>query len=286
MRKELLLGIIVSLFSLGSFAQVNKQAYGQLSLEELKDLPSGDALALFAPEGKIDNDSWRNYITDHCNEYDLSNHYERHQRQDDGLRRCKDGTVSYVQPASRGIQGWEGRCGQTAASNITYGLCNISLNPDTYINNYFRDISPGVYPSSMSGGLTELFEVYDSFCPQNKKWKWLYAKTQSAYIDSLRIALKGIGEHSQYQSRKVGSKTVKRIPVALLLRDPGSRYLHWVTLVDIEGYGKSCKMVVNHWNKQYKVPCETMSKWSKGVSDSYSLLFKAYNMIVMVGPKN
>ncbi len=74
---------------------------------------------------------------------------------------------------------------------------------------------------------------------------------------------------------------VKRTPLALLIRDPGSHNLHWITLVDVEEPNGVCMAVVNHWDNQYKTPCLTIAKWSKGVADSYPFLFRAYNMIAL-----
>ncbi len=60
---------------------------------------------------------------------------------------CKDGTVSYEQPKSTGLGGWEGKCGQTAAANIVYGMCNVPSDPRNQSGTYMRDFTPGVAPS-------------------------------------------------------------------------------------------------------------------------------------------
>ena len=60
----------------------------------------------------------------------------------------QDGSFSWEQPPSRGIAGWEGRCGQTAAANLitTYG--NQLVSPEEVIDAAW-DGTPGSKPSTV-----------------------------------------------------------------------------------------------------------------------------------------
>jgi len=233
---------------------------------------------LMSPEGTIDKDSFSNYYTDGCNEKrtDISN---EDKLRSFGLRRCKDSTVSFVQPDSTGYKGWEGKCGQTAASNILYSYCKIGASPESYTNSYLSDYTPGVRPGTLVSGLDDMFDV-NTDCPTEASWHGFSYRTEADYIDSIRRGLNSYISSQYKQERKVSFMLTKEVtPVAVLIRVPGGKELHWITIVDIEESKKSCKLVVNHWDGQYKVDCSKIAKWSRGVEDSYGLVLSKYYVV-------
>jgi hypothetical protein len=249
-------------------------------LVELQELPNVKSINLSRPLGEVDDDSWSNYVSDYCvteKEVGLSSLIGI-----EAPKFCNDGTASYRQPKSSGIRGWEGKCGQTSASNIIYGLCNVALDPAESVNDYMRDLGPGVYPSTLRRGLNEIFGNFPHSCQTRGRWKWFYNKSERSFIQAMKymthIRPKSGGSLERLDHRGM---RVQRTPLALLIRDPGSHMLHWITLVDIEEPNGKCMVVVNHWDNQYKAPCSTLAKWSKGVSESYPLIFRPYNMVVL-----
>lgn len=79
-------------------------------------------------KGTVDSEKMSDYRVDSCSlKYNhISNEDELRKN---NLRRCHDGTVSFVQPDSEGWFGAEGKCGQTAASNILFMFCKRLLIP-------------------------------------------------------------------------------------------------------------------------------------------------------------
>lgn len=249
-------------------------------LIELQREPVFKGVGLSSPLGEVDDDSWSNYVTDRCS-----------QKKQLGLRSligveeprfCKDGTVSYKQPKSSGFKGWEGKCGQTAAANMVYGLCKVALDPVDNINDYMRDLSPGVFPSTLKRGLNEIFGDFPHSCDSRGEWKWFYNTSAKSFIQAMKYMTRQ-KRSSGRRMQRIDYRGIKveRTPLALLVRDPGSHMLHWITLVDVEEKEQKCMAVVNHWDNQYKTPCDTLAKWSKGVSDSYPIIFRPYNMVVL-----
>lgn len=233
---------------------------------------------LMTPQGTIDKDSFSNYFTDACEE-ERSDITNEDKLRSFGLRRCKDSTVSFVQPSSTGYKGWEGKCGQTAASNILYSYCKIGASPSSYTDNYLSDYTPGVRPGTLVSGLDDMFAL-NTDCPREASWHGFSYDYESDYIDAIRRGLKANISNQYKQVRKVSySKTKVVTPVAVLIRVPGGKELHWITIVDIEENKKSCKFIVNHWDGQYKVDCSKIAKWSRGVADSYGLVLNKYYVV-------
>jgi hypothetical protein len=230
-------------------------------------------------KGNIDKQEMYDYLTDDCNYVDpnVTNEEELRTR---NLRRCLDGTVSFVQPNSEGRWGQEGKCGQTASSNLLYMHCRLAAHPKRYADHYLSDITPGVRPGTLEGGLEDMFGENASHCPRGE-WTILDARSSREYYKDIENSLTARYNHENVlmRTRKDGNK-VARSPVAALIRLPGSRDLHWVTIVDlIDRNRSSCKVVINHWDDQFEVPCFTFAKWSYGVSDSYGTLLSGYIII-------
>lgn len=229
--------------------------------------------------GTIDNDSFSNYLTDRCTVYDktILNEADLRER---GLRRCSDNTISYVQPPSKGSSGYEGRCGQTAASNIMYSYCKLVVSPENYSNAYLRDLTPGVRPGTLIRGLDQMFSENKFECPDSREWNTYSYRVENDFIGGIERGLV-TDIKSKYKLKRKTSKasSVERTPVALLIRVPGGTDLHWITIVDLMKSSTKCEMVVNHWNKQYTVPCSKIAKWSRGVEDSYGIILDKYYVV-------
>ncbi len=294
MIKKIIINSIVLLIAYHTSAlagQTDKQLKIQplkiVTLEDIIDLaPHANPKQHFSgklimtPMGTPDKGSFSTYFHDGCNEY-ANNITNEDELRDLGMRRCKDGSVSFEQPDSTGYNGYEGKCGQTAASNVMYAYCKIIVSPDVYTNAYLSDYTPGVRPDTIKKGLNKMFaKNYE--CPDGigKKWHYYSYDTQVDYIDAIERGLKN--KLNPYETMKItreDGKKVSRTPVPLLIRSPGGQILHWITAVDIVRKDNKCDMFVNHWDGQYKVPCGIIGKWSRGVGNSYGAVFDKYTVI-------
>ncbi len=220
--------------------------------------------------------SARDYITDNClevkdtvsNELDLRNN---------SLRRCKDGTVSFIQPSSQGVFNNEGRCGQTAASNLLYSYCHLAAHPESYSNYFLGDVTPGVRPKTMLDGINKIFENNRSHCPTGK-WISVKSKNSDAFLDSIESGLTPKSSFKNLTRRtREGGEEILRSPVLALVRNPGGRIPHWLTIVDLlDRNNSSCTVVVNQWDDQFKIPCSVFVRWSYGIWDTYAPFLPGY----------
>lgn len=172
------------------------------------------------------------------------------------LNHCLDQTISYTQPKSTGINGYEGKCGQTAAANIASMLCEENFSP-IRIDKVFKDVTPGVHPRTLVRGLNRIVNKSQN-CLSQKKFKLVYANNEQNYIQQISMS---------------------DSPVAILIRNPGGQVLHWVTIVDTFYNNHECKFTINHWGGQYVVPCKIIARWSRGVKDSYGAVLRQYTLI-------
>lgn len=227
----------------------------------------------------IDEIKWSHFKVDECNMYNSAVANEDKLRLL-GLRRCRDNSISFKQPKSRGIGGWEGKCGQTFGANTIYSLCRLGVNPDSYFKRYFRDITPGVRPGTLKKGMSKITNKLTPDCfVGNQEWRTYAPKNAKKFIDTIENLLTtNYSLPSQITLTRRGEKFYRN-PVGALVLNPGGRYLHWVSIVDIERTRNSCFLYVNHWDNQYKVPCSTFSNWSKNVGEAYSLFLKSYSLI-------
>jgi hypothetical protein len=226
--------------------------------------------------GTVDRENLSSYKTDSCELIDTGVSNESSLRAQN-LRRCKDGTVSFVQPDSEGVRGYEGKCGQTAASNALFTLCRIAAHPKSYADYYLSDVTPGVRPGTLEEGLDDMFEKNNSNCPSGN-WRIDDADNSNDFWNNIEKGLRVYysSEQITLRTRDNGEK-IYRKPVIAMIRTPGDHVLHWVTIVDLIGKDSpSCKVIFNHWDDQYEVPCYPFARWSYGVDDSYGPILSGY----------
>ena len=288
MTKFWALASVSMTFLFSSYADLNAQVglTDQKFVKELKTSALTGASAnlsstKFDPRmllgtSSLDNENMYNFVTDYCDEVDASIANEPKLRAQN-LRRCKDGTVSFVQPPSEGWRGYEGKCGQTSASNVLFTLCRLAAHPNQYAGHYLSDLSPGVRTGTLTSGLNRMFSRNSEECPSGR-WSIDDATNSPDFFDNLE---RGLEVH--YNSERVTLRTrasgekVYRKPVIAMIRNPGGIELHWVTVVDLIDANKtSCQVVINHWDDQFTVPCYNFARWSWGVGDSYGLQLSGY----------
>ena len=153
-----------------------------------------------------------------------------------------------------------------------------------YFAPYLSDITPGVKPSKMSGGLNStFFGQFRGDCPQRREASWWYIKlgNTSNFIKYVKQYLRPVySHHSQVRITRDGREYFRN-PVGVLIQNPNSKVLHWVTVVDeVERYGR-CKFIVNHWDSQFEVPCTKLAQWSGQVGKTYPIILKSYQVVVM-----
>jgi len=285
MLKKIIINVIVLAVAYHTSALADQSDdKGPLSRESNKLIelhaPKTDSIYM-SPMGTPDKGSFNTYYHDGCNKV-ASNIQNEQELREIGLRRCEDGTVSYVQPDAEGFQGYEGKCGQTAAANLMYSYCKIIVKPETYANSYLSDYSPGVRPDTMRYGMNNMFKSNYPNCPSaySKKWHYYSYDTSKEYINAIERGLSApVGNSHKIKRTRADGTKIFRTPVALLIRSPGGQILHWITAVDVVRINNKCEILVNHWDDQYKVPCHIISKWSRGVGNSYGDILDSYTII-------
>jgi len=187
--------------------------------------------------------------------------------------RCKDGSISFNQPASTGVSGWNGFCGETSISNVLKMTCGENWHPDGLIHSMAADYTPGTRPSSLEYVLNEL--APRSHC-QNQTWSYYNsADSDRDYIESI---IDGLKSKSKFTRTRSDGTRISRAPVPTLVKMNGSKTLHWITIVDVIGYdskqslslNQNCYAVVNQWGQQYKIPCSHLASMAEDVGDVYA----------------
>lgn len=224
---------------------------------------------------------WYTYRTDSC---DSPSEQDDYRYRHTGLRRCRDGSVSFVQPPSVGAGGWEGRCGHTMAANMLYTICNKAVHPVNFFGPLLRDVTPGVKPATMSSGLNRaFFGQFEDICPDRREASWWYIKlgNHSNFLRRVKEYLRPVYSHRSQTRITRDGREYFRNPVGVLIQNPNSKILHWVMVIDeVERYGQ-CYFVVNHWDSQFEVPCNKLAEWSGKVGKTYPLILKSYQVVVM-----
>lgn len=247
-------------------------------ITEQRIAPESDLIEFASEEPEYNNKRWSLYLYDRCNFVDRNVQNETELRSA-GLRRCKDGSVSFVQPESDGWNGWEGKCGPTAASNSLYHLCKKGLDPNKYVAKYMNDATPGVRPGTLKKGLRTIFNLNKDACPVSNNWVYGKLNNVTNYIAKVKQDLFPKYSHPNLLTIQRNGKSYFRNPILTLIQNPGGKYLHWVTIVDIISSTNRCDFVVNHWNKQYLVPCKTLASWSGKVGKTYPIILKSYSVV-------
>lgn len=227
-------------------------------------------------------ETWELYLTDKCEiaYLDLDTEVDLRAR---GLRRCEDNSISFVQPKARGIGGWEGKCGQTYGANTVFSLCKKSVDPASYFTKYLRDLTPGVRPKTLERGMSSVFSKLDALCPNSLgSWSYSASRDKESYIDDIKQRLLPRFSHPRLLEIKRYNKTYQRVPVGVLIQNPGGKYLHWVTVVDVLEDRNSCEFIINHWDNQYQLPCDKLASWAYDVGVSYPIILKSYSIVSFI----
>jgi len=175
---------------------------------------------------------------------------------------CNDGTLSAEQGDSWGMGGWEGRCGQTAATNVLYSLCG-KVSPSlrrmgacSREDGVFNDALPGVHPSTMAGDYNDFLSLND--CSERKVTG---QRVENAKLDDFYDNRADLTQVIDEQVRMVASAISKSShPTMFMIEVPGGPELHWVTVTGVvEKDGKKF-LKINHWGSQYQYPIEDFAK--------------------------
>jgi hypothetical protein len=250
--------------------------YAQIFIQEQRLSPESDLVEFREDETSLPK-SWMPYLLDSCVMYDRNVNNENELRAK-GLRRCQDGSISFVQPDSEGWNGWEGKCGQTAAANSLFHLCQVAVSPKDYVDRYMQDSTPGVRPKVLARGLKQITSL-NTPCPTVKNWQQSNYRNHEQFIAGVKQDLIPKFSHARLIHLNRDNKIYQRNPVIVLIQNPGDKYLHWVTIVDTISQNNQCKFLVNHWNRQYLVPCENVASWSQDVGKTYPIILKSYSTV-------
>jgi hypothetical protein len=187
---------------------------------------------------------------------------------------CLDGSTTFKQPKSTGFNGWNGFCGETAISNTMMMTCNEGWHPDGMIHEYTTDYTPGSRPSSVEYALNKLAPKSKDHC---KDTRWSYYNTADSGQEYIESIVDGLTSPSQFIRKREDGTKLSRAPVPVMIKTPGEKTLHWITVVDIIGHdskknietNKECMAVVNQWHRQYKIPCKHLAEMAENVGSSY-----------------
>jgi hypothetical protein len=208
---------------------------------------------------------------------------------------CDDGSVSFQQNSSgskagtskTSKSGWEGMCGPTAAANVFNAYCkNVFIEPKSISTKYFSDWTPGVRPDTMVLGLNRLFDN-NSECLSGT-WRYFYADHKFDFLDSI---YRNVHKSGTYW--KTPKTETKISPMLVLIADKAGEVLHWVTVVDIQGYdpdkwdeyeNSNCKVRYNEFGRQTTRSCADFSKRASnvdnGLSGAGNLYISEYTRII------
>lgn len=221
---------------------------------------------------------WNLYKTDSCSQ--RANYVQNEEQlRELGLRRCQDASVSFIQPNSDGWNGWEGKCGQTAGANSLFHYCRVAKDPDSYIDEYLRDLTPGVRPATLKKGLNKLFKKFSNCGEFN--FKKYALKTRENFIAFIKQKIIPKNYFPNILSLQRFGEIRQRQPVMVLVQNPGGKYLHWVTVFDMIEKNNQCHFIVNHWDDQYTVPCNDLADWSYDVGRSYPVILRSYSVVAI-----
>lgn len=185
---------------------------------------------------------------------------------------CKDGSVSFEQPRSGGLFGWEGKCGETAISNVLMMTCGRSASPDGTIDVRADDYSPGNRPETVTNALNSMAD--EKGC---KGKRWTYYNTADSRADFIESIDDGLNAPSSFFRKRDRYTKIRRAPVPTLIYKPSDRILHWVTVVDIIGFKKGveislqrdCKVIYNDWDDQHTTSCGVFAGMAEAVGTAY-----------------
>ena len=191
---------------------------------------------------------------------------------------CEDNSISYKQPDSEGIGGWEGKCGQTAAANLMRMHCGLNKPPES-LKSYFNDSTPGVQPTTLKRGLNTLLSIFSPTCPKGG-WEVIESTDRNSFLKTVSLSLKrdSVGTYlwTGFKRRRilkngsgktVSSRKISTSPVAVLISSDGDKKsLHWITVVDMYWYEGVCRMIYNTWQEQHEASCHAVSNWASNTN--------------------
>lgn len=198
---------------------------------------------------------------------------------------CLDGSISYVQPDSNPMftipilnreiaSTYNGFCGQTAAANVMYMHCRVFANPETYVDDNINDSTPGTRSGTLASGLNDMYNKWPENCPRGSWRHHTGANSPEEYIGFISRGLNRTG--GSFRRRREDGSRVRRSPVPIMIQIPNSpKALHWVTVVDVQGFQPNrrlanqdnCMVTINHWNKQFDVPCHRLATWARNTGN-------------------
>jgi hypothetical protein len=183
---------------------------------------------------------------------------------------CGDGTLSAEQGNSWGVGGWEGRCGQTAATNVLYSLCG-KISPSlrkrgvcSREDGVFNDVLPGVLPSTMAADYNEFLSL--NACTERTVSS---RRVENAKLKDFYDNRSSLSQVIEEQMKMVTSALLKSThPTMFMIETTDGPGLHWVTVTGSEDRGGKKFLKINHWGGQYFYSLEDFAKLTLKASKS------------------
>lgn len=209
--------------------------------------------------------------------------------------KCEDGTVSFSQSTRYSKRkekkdNYESLCGAVAAANVFHAYCDkLFVNHVKIAEKYFYDITPGIRPSTLTNGLTEMFEN-NKECMEGV-WKNYYSTNRWDFLDSLYYEVR---RGNGYWVRKINTVAeARRSPVIVLIsKNSDAKILHYVTVVDIIGYNPNsgdqdaytsdkCKVIYNDFGSQTSKSCHKFVQYANQVDNQlFTMTLNEYTHLV------
>lgn len=228
-------------------------------------------------------------------------------------KHCRHGAISFEQPMANGSSiefngrtyNTEGKCGQTAFSNLLKMTCGYSVTPkqvdETYMNIYteeiewyeyllgiyllsakrkLTDLFPGSLPSTIENGLNKFFDQHPD-CG-SKRWQTKDAQNAREYIDNIENGLLAGGVSLSTKIKRRDDEIIYRSPVAVLIKYPNTDSLHWITITDLQrDHENGCVVTFSSYGDEFKTSCDQLSQWSFNIQKNYSSVLSSLTYVTV-----
>jgi len=182
--------------------------------------------------------------------------------------RCLDSTVSFVQPPTEGVGGWEGRCGPTAVANLTAMRCQGGALAVLEVAQFASDTTPGWRPDTLVNALNRIFARYSASnqspdgglqCPAGR-WGVVTSPSALTFLKDLSKSLLPLQSKGTIRRLRPDGSEVEISPTPILIQE-GAVGMHWVTVVDYvsdarDPYG--CAVLMNTYAEQKRMTCQQL----------------------------
>jgi len=197
--------------------------------------------------------------------------------------KCKDDSITFLQPSCNAEANRSGLCGGTAGVNLIKMYCDVSQTVQSFDEEFIDLFSVGTYKVNVPYGTlpqsleTAMNRAWQSHCrsreQQRMQWALKFLASDKDYLQYLFLSL-NMGPDYLFRRKLTSGEYVGKWPLIALINYNAEAYqLHYVTVVDIDtdidlsnigvhqqsletilSLGK-CDVIYNTWAYQYRMSC-------------------------------